>query len=104
MSFLFAVCIPGLLMFSTYGLQRLEDVVHSERPTAGDIVARIEQAARAARDKAIANGVVVSPTVRAAPPEPLHRLLDDEPRLPTRTDLRTQPNPQFQSSKYVNSV
>ena len=107
MSCLFAACVPGLLMVSTYGLHRLESVIHSECPSAAEIVGRIEQAARAAREKAIANGLATGPSLTAAP-EPVHRLLADEPGLPTRVYLRSQPsprpNPQFHPSEYANSV
>lgn len=110
MSCLFAACVPGLLMVSTYGMHRLESIIHSERPSKADIVARIEQAARAAHEKALASAIsnrLPETKLAASPVVPPRRLLDDEPGLPTRPNriyLRTQPNPQFQPSGYANSV
>ena len=51
MSWLVVVFFPGLLMICTVGLQRLERTVHGERPSAGQLVTRLEQAARAAGRK-----------------------------------------------------
>jgi hypothetical protein len=100
MSWLVAVCFPGLLMLSTHGLQRLESVLHGECVAAGEVVARLEQAARAARaarEKAAALAVpgLSELTTRI---EPGIRLLADEPGLPTR------PNRQFQPTGYANPV
>ena len=75
-----------MLMLSTYGLQRLESVMNGDRPTATEVVARLEQVARAAREKAHTAGRL----------DPL--LLIDEPGLPTR------PNPKFQPSEIANPV
>lgn len=86
MSWLLAACIPTMLMLSTYGLQRLESVMNGDRPTATEVVARLEQAARAAREKAHTVGRL----------DPL--LLIDEPGLPTR------PNPKFRPSEIANPV
>jgi len=97
MSWLIAVCFPGLLMLSTHGLQRLESVLHDERGTAREVVARLEQAARVAREKAAPLSVpgLSELTTRI---EPGIRLLADEPGLPTR------PNRQFQPTGYANPV
>ena len=97
MSWLVAVCFPVLLMLSTHGLQRLESVLHDDRGTAGEVVARLEQAARAARVKAAPLSVpgLSGLTTRI---EPGIRLLADEPGLPTR------PNRQFQPTGYANPV
>ena len=97
MSWLVAVCFPGLLMLSTHGLQRLESVLHDESVAAGEVVARLEQATRAAREKAAPLSVpaLSELTTRI---EPGIRLLADEPGLPTR------PNRQFQATGYANPV
>jgi len=97
MSWLVAVCFPGLLMLSTHGLQRLESALHDERVSTGEVVARLEQAARAAREKAVPPSVpgLHEFTTRI---EPGIRLLADEPGLPTR------PNRQFQPTGYANPV
>lgn len=91
MSWLVAVCFPGLLMVVTVGLQRLESLLHGDRPSAVELVARLERAARAARQR---TGPRVLTELSAAPPsrrlDPV--LLIDEPGLPTR------PNPLFQPS------
>ena len=97
MSWLVAVCFPGLLMLSTHGLQRLESVLHGERVAAGEVVARLEQAARAAREKA-APLSVPGLSELATRIEPGIRPLADEPGLPTR------PNRQFQPTGYANPV
>ena len=97
MSWLLAVCIPLMLMVSTYGLQRLESVVHGDRPSAGQVVAKLEQAARVAREKAAQRALTelsgVAPVGRFDP-----IMFADEPGLPTR------PNPIFQPSGLVNRV
>lgn len=97
MSWLVAVCFPGLLMLSTHGLQRLESILHGERGTPGEVVNRLEQAARAAREKAAPLSLpgLSELTNRI---EPGIRLLADEPGLPTR------PNRQFQPTGYANPV
>ena len=110
MSCLFAACVPGLLMVSTYGMHRLESIIHSERPSTAEIVARIEHAARTAHEKALATGLSTSlanANLAAKAMAPARTLLDEEPGLPTRPNriyLRAQPNPQFQPSGYANSV
>ena len=97
MSTLVAVFFPGLLMLFTFGLQRLESLVHSDRPSAAEIVARLEGAARAARQKAAERALnELSCPQPASQYDPL--LLIDEPGLPTR------PNPLFQPSKLANRV
>ena len=97
MSWLVAVCFPGLLMLSTHGLQRLESVLHDERVTPGEIVARLEQAARSARGMATPLPVP-KPLEFATRIEPGLRLLADEPGLPTR------PNRLFQPTGFANRV
>lgn len=95
MSLLLALSVPGLLMVSTYGLQRLEGVLHSGCPSPGELVSRFEQAARTARDRAVPVTGLSGLTPRM---EPGYRLVHDEPGLPTR------PNPVFRPSEYANSV
>ena len=95
MSFLLAVSVPCLLMIWTYGMQRLEGVIHSECPKPAELVTRIESAARAARDKAVPLTVLSGLSPRM---EPAYRLVPDEPGLPTR------PNPVFKPSEYASSV
>ncbi len=97
MSWLVVVLFPGLLMICTVGLQRLERIVHGERPSAGLLVTRLEQAARAAREKAAQRTLnEFSGTEPAARMDPI--FLVDEPGLPTR------PNPLFQPSGLANRV
>ena len=97
MSWLVAVSFPALLMLFTVGLQRLESLVHGDRVSAGELVARLERAARAARQKAaqtaLAEFSAPQPTTRFDP-----ILLIDEPGLPTR------PNPLFQPTGFANRV
>ena len=105
MSWLVAVCFPGLLMVFTVGLQRLESMLHGDRPSAVDLVARLEGAARSARQRAAQRALA---EFSAAPPSPSpalppSRRFDpvlriDEPGLPTR------PNPLFQPSGLGNRV
>ncbi|MCB1266331.1 MAG: hypothetical protein KDB56_17465 [Mycobacterium sp.] len=97
MSWLFVVFFPGLLMICTVGLQRLERMVHGERPSACQLVTRLEQAARTARERAAQRTLNefsgVEPQARLDPV-----FLVDEPGLPTR------PNPLFQPSGPANRV
>ncbi|MGI9163444.1 MAG: hypothetical protein ACR2JI_11085 [Mycobacterium sp.] len=81
MSWLLAGFIPALLMLSTVGLQRLESVLHADRPSGTEIVTRLEQATRTAREKAVplTDFSGLSPRM-----EPAFRLIPDEPGLPTR--------------------
>ena len=81
MSWLLAGFIPGLLMLSTVGLERLESVLHADRTSAAEIVTRLEQATRTAREKAVplTDFSGLSPRM-----EPAFRLIPDEPGLPTR--------------------
>ncbi len=84
-------------MLWTVGLQRLETVLHGDRPSAGQIVTRLENAARTAREKAAQRTLneLSGVTLRV---ESAHLLLADEPGLPTR------PNPQVHPSQVVNRV
>lgn len=111
MSWLVAVCFPGLLMFGAVGLQRLESVLQGDRATAAEFVARLEQLARTARDAAReaareCTGPLplknLSGSAMKAPPRQL--ALVDEPGLPTRLTVHAQPNPHFQPTGYANPV
>ncbi len=106
MAWFVAVCFPGLLMLSTVGLQRLESLLHSDRPTATDFVARLEQLARAAREAAREHtGPLPLKNISGYTSRFDGRLpLDDEPGLPTRLYAHASPNPQFQPTRYGNSV
>ena len=98
MSWLVAVCFPGLLMFGTVGLQRLETLLQGDRPTAAELVGRIEQLARAAREaarEAARDRTAPLPLKSAASVrlDPVSAVLADEPGLPTRLCARAQANP-----------
>ena len=97
MSWFVAACFPGLLMLSTYGLQRIESGMHDAPPAVGEIVSGVEQAAWDAGDMAVPLAV---PNLSdfSARIEPGLRLLADEPGLPTR------PNRLFQPTGYPNPV
>lgn len=97
MSWLLAVCLPGLLMLWAVGLQRLETVLHGDRPNEGQIVTRLEHAAQAAREKAAQRTLTELSGVTARF-ESAHLLLADEPGLPTR------PNRQVLPSQLANRV
>ena len=97
MSWLVAVCFPGLLMLCTFGLQRLESIVHGDRPTAAQFVVRLEQSARAAREE-VARRTLDEFSGSAAQTRLDPVFLVDEPGLPTR------PNPLFRPSGLANRV
>jgi hypothetical protein len=92
MSWLVAVCFPGLLMFCTVGLQRLESVLHGDRSTAADFVARLEQLP-------LKNFAGHTPLTR-----PIRLPLIEEPGLPTRLCAPVRPNPDFQPTGRTNPV
>jgi hypothetical protein len=91
MSWFVAVSFPVLLMLFAVGLQRLENLLHGDCPSAMELVTRLETAARSARQKAAGRSLL-----ELSGPHPVNRLdpilLIDEPGLPTR------PNPVFQPS------
>jgi hypothetical protein len=92
MSWLVAVSFPGLLMLGTVGLQRLETLLQGDRPTAADLLARIEQLARVARERT----APVPPKPRdgaGTRTDPISLVLADEPGLPTRLCARAHANP-----------
>ncbi len=91
MSWLVAVSFPVLLMLCAGGLHRIETLLHGERLSAALLVARLEQAARAAGQKAAERTrgeLSAAKPTRGLDPG----LLIGEPGLPTR------PNPVFQPS------
>lgn len=97
MSWLIAALVPALLMITTFAMQRLESVMHGDRPSAGQAVARLEQAARTARENAAQR--TLNDLAGLGPSGRLDAvLLVDEPGLPTR------PNPMFRPSEIANSV
>jgi len=102
MSWLVAVSFPALLMLFTVGLQRLESLVHGDRPPAGELVTRLERTARAARQKAAPRTLNELGSAQQPASPPPHRfdpiLLIDEPGLPTR------PNPLLQPTGFANPV
>ncbi len=107
MSWLVAVCFPGLLMVSAVGLQRLESVLQGDLPTATEFVARLEQLARAAREAARdCTGPLPLKSLSGSAPriQPQHPVLVDEPGLPTRLSAHASPNPHFQPTGYANPV
>lgn len=83
-------------MLWALGLQRLESGIHGDRPSAGQIVARLEQAAHSARENAAQRTLHELSGDRL--PETAHLLLADEPGLPTR------PNPQVRAARIPNPV
>ncbi|GAY13746.1 hypothetical protein MSZK_04720 [Mycobacterium sp. shizuoka-1] len=86
-------------MLSTFGLQRLETALHTERTTADEVTEFLERAATAAP--------VPAPPRADTPPrqaEAPSRLSDDEPGLPTRSYAHARPNPQFHRTQYANRV
>lgn len=101
MSWLVAVSFPALLMLFTVGLQRLESMVHGDRPSDGELVPRLERATRAVRQKSAQRTLHELGSAQPAS-QPPHRfdpiLLIDEPGLPTR------PNPLFQPAGFANPV
>ena len=97
MSWLLAASVPGFLMLSTVGLQRLESVLHNDEPSAAQRVTRLEKAARTAREEAATR--ILDEFPGGGPRRaPVLGLLADEPGLPTR------PNPLFRPSELANPV
>ncbi|WP_163805313.1 hypothetical protein [Mycolicibacterium anyangense] len=99
MTWLLAVCVPGLMMLSTFGLQRLESSLETDRAAADEVAEYLKQAEEARRQA----------PPRPAPEEPrpvdVHHLLNaDEPGLPTRSYAHARPNPQFHRTQYANRV
>ncbi|BBY58053.1 hypothetical protein [Mycolicibacterium sarraceniae] len=99
MTWLLAVCVPGLLMLCTFGLQHLEEALQPERAAADDVTTYLEQAATKALPPA-------PPRAETQPRrvEVHSRLSVDEPGLPTHPFAHVQPNPQFHRTQYANRV
>jgi hypothetical protein len=86
-------------MLSTFGLQHLEEALHTDLAAADEVTKYLEQAAKAAP----------APAPRSA--ETGHRRAevhaghsDGEPGLPTRSYAHARPNPQFHRTQYANRV
>ncbi|MEZ0357202.1 hypothetical protein [Mycobacterium sp. ENV421] len=99
MTWLLAVCVPGLLMLSTFGLQRLEEALRVDRTAADEVTEYLERAAttpaaQVAPHAEPASGRAETPVRRS----------DDEPGLPTRSHAYPRPNPQFHRTQYANRV
>ena len=100
MTWLLAVCVPGLMMLSTFGLQRLESGLHTDRTPADEAVAEYLRLAEEARKQAPPRPAPEQPR----PVEVHHRLDVEEPGLPTRSYAHARPNPQFHRTRYANPV
>jgi len=97
---LLAVCVPGLMMLSTFGLQRLESSLHTDRSAADEAVAEYLRQAEEARMKAPPR-----PVPQEARALEVHHLPHaDEPGLPTRSYAHARPNTQFHRTRYANPV
>jgi hypothetical protein len=86
-------------MLSTFGLQRLEEALHTQRTPADDVTEYLERAAKATPAQAPAKAETQQR--RAEAPS---RLSDNEPGLPTRSYAHARPNPQFHRTQYANRV
>lgn len=82
MSWLLAGFIPALLMLSTVGLQRLESVLHADRPASRGALKTRETVVP------LTGFSGLSPRM-----EPAYRLIPDEPGLPTRLYGAMESNP-----------
>lgn len=90
---MFAGFIPGLLMLSTVGLQRLESIMRTDRPVARNGHSTGENVVP------LTGFSGLSPRM-----EPAYRLIPDEPGLPTRRYGAVDSDPQFQPSRFANPV
>jgi hypothetical protein len=88
------------MMLSTFGLQRLESSLDTERTAAEEAVAEYLRQAEEARKQAPPRSVPQEP--RAV--EVHHLLGSEEPGLPTRSYAHARPNPQFHRTRYANPV
>lgn len=103
MSWLVATCFPGLLMLSTYGLQRLESAMNGAGPADAETVARLQRVVHSNGVQAVP-GPAPSLADSATGTAPGHRLLADEPGLPTRLCSLPKANRQFQPTGFINPV
>jgi hypothetical protein len=105
-SWLLAVCVPGLLMLATFGLERLESGITDKAADDADSLSKFIAAAAPqpeAQKRALARRAApVFPTV--PPLRTTYRPLDDEPGLPTRRYGRADANPQFRATPQANRV
>ncbi|MCX2933112.1 hypothetical protein ORI20_22840 [Mycobacterium sp. CVI_P3] len=99
MTWLLAACVPGLLMLSTFGLQRVEEALHAERTGADEVTEYLERAAKPAPAPAPPR-FETWPSGGQADSHPGDR----EPGLPTRSYAHARPNPQFHRTQYANRV
>lgn len=90
-------------MLSTFGLQRLEDALHTDRTAADDVTEYLERAAKSAKAAAEKSPPRALETGHHRSDGPF-RLGDDEPGLPTRPYAHATPNPQFHRTQYANRV
>jgi formate-dependent phosphoribosylglycinamide formyltransferase (GAR transformylase) len=86
-------------MLSTFGLQRLEEALTTERTAADDVTKYLEQAARKALPQAAAKA-----ETQHRHAEVHSRLSDDEPGLPTHPFAHARSNTQFHRTQYANRV
>jgi len=113
MSWLLAMCMPGMLMVSALALQRLESALHGNGHSPCQVLARLEQAARASRERAAHRTLTDGPGTGTRP-DTAYRLIEDEPGLPTKPQARillhaprnppAAPNPRFHTSGIANRV
>lgn len=99
MTWLLAVCVPGLLMLSTFGLQRLEETLRVDRTPAEEVTEYLERAAKTSVAQAPPGAEIAQRRAEAHSPRS-----DDEPGLPTRAYAHARPNPQFHRTQYANRV
>lgn len=99
MTWLLAVCVPGLLMLSTFALQRLEEALRVDRTAVDEVTEYLERTVKTPGAQAPPRAEIA-----ARPADVPSRLSDDEPGLPTRTYAHAGPNPQFHRTHYANRV
>ncbi len=88
------------MMLSTFGLQRLESGLQTERTAAEEAVAEYLRQAEEARKQTLPRALP-----QASRPVEAHHLIHvDEPGLPTHPFARARPNPQFHRTRYANPV
>jgi len=100
-------------MVSALAMQRLESALHGNGPTQCQVLARLEQAARASRERA-AHRTLTGRSESVSRPDTGYRFIEDEPGLPTKPQARVllhaagnapaPPNPRFHTSGIANRV
>jgi len=98
-TWLLAVCVPGLLMLSTFALQRLEEGLRVDLNTTDEVTEYLD---RVAKPAALPPPPRAEITQRRA--EVPSVLSHDEPGLPTRSYAHAGSNPQFHRTQYANRV